>query len=123
MENNCYFCTIAVSQLPNNYLFTAMFNHIVLFKLKDFQNDQLKAETRDQIKNALLGLKEKIAGLKYIEVGNNFELNAASFDLSLVTRFDSYDEFLVYRDHPEHQKVVGLVRANTVDRAVVDYVD
>ncbi len=100
-----------------------MFNHIVLFKLKDFQNDQLKSEIRDQIKNALLGLKEKIAGLEYLEVGNNFELNAASFDISLITRFNTYEEFLVYRDHPEHQKVVGLVRANTVDRAVVDYVD
>ena len=38
-----------------------MFNHIVLFKLKDFQNDQLKSEVRDQIKMALLGLKDKIA--------------------------------------------------------------
>ncbi len=100
-----------------------MFNHIVLFKLKDFQNDQQKSEIRDRIKNALLELKEKIAELEYIETGNNYELNAASFDLSLITRFKSYEGFLVYRDHPEHQKVVVLVRANTVDRAVVDYED
>ena len=100
-----------------------MFNHIVLFKLKDFRNDQLKSEIREQIKNTLLGLKEKIVELEYIEVGNNFELETASFDLSLITRFNTYEGFLVYRDHPEHQKVVGLVRANTVDRAVVDYVD
>ncbi len=100
-----------------------MFNHIVLFKLKDFQDDQLKAGARAQIVNALEGLKDKIDALKYIEVGSNFELNAASFDISLVTRFESYEEFLVYRDHPEHQKVVVLVRENTVDRSVVDYVD
>jgi hypothetical protein len=100
-----------------------MFNHIVLFKLKDFQNEQIKSEVRDEIKNALLGLDEKITELKYIEVGNNFELNAASFDISLVTRFDSFESFIVYRDHPAHQKVVTLVRANTSDRAVVDYID
>ncbi len=100
-----------------------MFNHIVLFKLKDFQEDQLKAEIREQIANALLRLKEKIAALKYIEVGANFELNGASFDISLVTRFDSYEGFIHYRDHAEHQKVVSLVRENTVDRAVVDYLD
>jgi len=100
-----------------------MFNHIVLFKLKDFQNDQLKAEIRDQIKNGLLGLQGKIAELKQIEVGNNFELNSISFDIGLVTRFDSYEGFVTYRDHPEHQKVVGLVLANTVDRAAVDYLD
>lgn len=100
-----------------------MFNHVVLFKLKDFQNDQLKTEVRDQIKVALLGLKDKIAELKHIEVGTNFELNGPSFDVSLITRFDSKEGFEVYRDHTEHLKVVGLVRANTVDRAVVDYFD
>ncbi len=100
-----------------------MFNHIVLFKLKEFQNDQQKSEIRDQIKQALLGLKEKIAELKHIEVGSSIETNSASFDISLITRFDSKEAFEVYRDHPEHLKVVGLVRANTVDRAVVDYFD
>lgn len=98
-----------------------MFNHIVLFKLKDFQNDQLKTEVRDQICKALLGLKEKITELKYLEVGYNFELNGSSFDISLITRFDAQEDFLNYRDHPEHLKVVSLVRENTVDRAVVDY--
>ena len=98
-----------------------MFNHLVHFKLKDFQDDQLKADIRDQIKNALLDLKGKIPELKVIEVGTNFELNAASFDIGLITRFDSYEGFLVYRDHQEHLKVVSLVRANTVDRSVVDY--
>jgi hypothetical protein len=98
-----------------------MFNHIVLFKLKDFQNDQQKSKIRDQIKNALLGLEGKIAALKQIEVGSSIELNSGSFDISLITRFDSREGFEVYRDHPEHLKVVTLVRANTVDRAVVDY--
>ncbi len=100
-----------------------MFNHLVLFKLKEFQDDQSKSEVRDQIKNELLSLKEKIEELKQIEVGNNFELNASSFDIGLITRFDSLEGFVTYRDHPEHQKVVGLVRANTIDRAVVDYWD
>jgi hypothetical protein len=100
-----------------------MFNHIVLFKLKEFQNDQMKSEIRDQIKNALVGLPAKITELKYLEVGTNFELTGGSFDISLITRFDSKEEFEVYRDHPEHLKVVTLVRNNTVDRAVVDYFD
>ena len=100
-----------------------MFNHIVFFKLKDFQDNQTKADVRDQIKNALLGLKEKIDVLKYIEAGSSIELNNGSFDISLITRFDSKEAFEIYRDHPEHQKVVGLVRENTTDRAVVDYLD
>ena len=100
-----------------------MFNHLVHFKLKEFTDDQSKADIRDQIKNALLDLEGKIPELKVIEVGTNFELNASSFDIGLITRFDSYEGFLVYRDHAEHQKVVSLVRANTVERSVVDYLD
>lgn len=100
-----------------------MFNHIVLFKLKDFQTDQEKSAVRDQICTALLGLKTKISELQAIEVGSNFDLASGSFDISLITRFDSMEGFLTYRDHPEHLKVVALVRANTVDRAVVDYVE
>ena len=98
-----------------------MFHHIVLFKLKDFQDDSQKMQVRTAIADALLGLKEKISELRYIEVGASSELNAGSFDISLITRFDSKEAFEVYRDHREHLKVVALVRANTVDRAVVDY--
>ncbi len=100
-----------------------MFNHIVLFKLKDFQNDQQKTEASEQICRALLELKEKITELKYLEVGSNYEPNGPSFDISLITRFEAKEDFLTYRDHPEHLKVVSLVRENTVDRAVVDYME
>jgi hypothetical protein len=100
-----------------------MFNHIVLFKLRNFEDEAQKSLVRKQIANALLDLKGKIAELKQIEVGENFELNNTSFDISLITRFDSVEGFEIYRDHPEHQKVVQLVRANNVDRAAVDYFD
>jgi hypothetical protein len=100
-----------------------MFNHIVLFKLRNFEDETQKSLVRKQIADALLDLKSKIAELKLIEVGENFELNTSTFDISLITRFDSVEGFEIYRDHPEHQKVVKLVRANTVDRAAVDYFD
>lgn len=100
-----------------------MFNHLVLFKLKEFQNDQVKSGIRDEIKNALNALPEKIGELRYLEAGNHHELNGGTFDIGLITRFDSIEAFHIYRDHPEHLKVVELVRANTIDRAVVDYFD
>ena len=100
-----------------------MFNHIVLFKLKEFQDDQQKSAVREEIKGALLSLQNSITELKSIEVGTNFELSASSFDISLITRFDAHQDYLVYQNHPEHLKVVDLVRANTIDRAVTDYYD
>ena len=48
-----------------------MINHVVLFKLKEFENEDQKAVVRNKIKNALLSLKDKIKELKYIEIGQN----------------------------------------------------
>lgn len=98
-----------------------MINHVVLFKLKEFESETAKTEAVLEIKNALLGLNGKIAELKYIEVGNNFELAAKSFDICLITHFESLDGLNVYATHPEHLKVVDVVRKYAIDRAAVDF--
>lgn len=98
-----------------------MINHVVLFKLKEFENEDQKAVVRNKIKNALLSLKDKVEELKYIEVGQNHELNSASFDICLITHFESLKDLDAYQVHPEHLKVVEVVKPNVASRAVVDF--
>lgn len=98
-----------------------MINHTVLFKLKEFENEDLKGAVRYKLEHALLALKEKIDVLKYIHVGQNIEFNSTSFDICLVAHFETLHDLEVYRDHPEHLKVGELVKHSTTDRAVVDY--
>ncbi len=98
-----------------------MINHTVVFKLRDFENEDQKAVVRNKIKQALLALKEKIEVLKYIEVGLNFELMSSSHDICLITHFETIHDLEVYRNDPEHLKVAELIKANTIDRAVVDF--
>ena len=98
-----------------------MINHVVLFKLKEFETEKEKSAMRDQIKSSLLGLKGKIDELKYIEVGNNYQLDSASYDICLITHFESFDDLKKYAVHPEHLKAVDLVRNNTSARAAVDF--
>jgi hypothetical protein len=98
-----------------------MIKHVVLFKLKEFENEDQKAVVRNKIKNALLGLRGKIDELKYIEVGNHFQLQSNAFDLCLITHFDTMADLETYQIHPEHQKVVDLLRPNLVNRAMVDF--
>jgi hypothetical protein len=76
---------------------------------------------RHKITHSLLALKEKIEVLKYIEVGQNYELITASHDICLITQFETLDDLEIYRIHPEHLKVFELIKANTTLRAVVDY--
>ena len=98
-----------------------MINHVVLFKLKEFENEDLKAVVRSKIKKALLVLKDRISEIKYMEVGENYDLNATSYDIGLITHFESLADLDIYRIHPEHLKVIELINANTIGKAVVDF--
>jgi hypothetical protein len=98
-----------------------MINHVVLFKLKEFDNEDQKAVVRNKIKNALLSLKDKIEELKYIEIGQNHQLNSDSFDICLITHFETLDDLNSYQVHPEHLKVAEIVKVNVSARATVDY--
>jgi len=98
-----------------------MIQHIVLFKLNEFENEDLKAVVRNKITHALLALKDKIEVLKYIQVGQNCELMSPSHDIGLITHFETLGDLEVYRVHPEHLKVVELIKSNTSGRAVIDF--
>ena len=97
-----------------------MINHVVLFKLKDYP-EQEKREIMAELISALKGLKDKIKEAKYIEVGANYELDAKSYDLALISHFENLDDLETYRVHPEHQKVVKRIGETTVSRAAVDF--
>lgn len=97
-----------------------MINHVVLFKFKAYSPAE-KQEKLNHLKTALLGLKGKIEQLQQIEVGLNYELNSKSYDLCLLSHFENETDLDIYRVHPEHLKVLELVKEYTDLRAAVDY--
>ena len=97
-----------------------MINHVVLFKLNEY-SDIEKPKVIAEMKSLLEGLKGKIEELKYIEVGVNYELNSKSYDIALITHFNSMEDLDKYRIHPEHKKVVARFAELTADRAAVDF--
>jgi len=97
-----------------------MINHVVLFKLKQYPAEE-KSKILAELKASLLALTGKISELKYIEVGENYELDSKSYDLALLTHFETIADLDVYRVHPEHMKVVKFVGEVTEARAAVDF--
>jgi hypothetical protein len=97
-----------------------MINHVVLFKLKEYSAEE-KMQVIAKLKSKLLALKDKIEELKYIEVGENYELEAKSYDFALLSHFESVEDLDIYRVHPEHLKVLEYVGQTTVARAAVDF--
>ncbi len=98
-----------------------MINHVVLFKLKKYDSESEKQNVISSIEDALLNLAGEIKELKHIEVGVNYELAAKSYDICLISHFETVADLDIYRVHPEHVKVAELIGQHAVERAAVDF--
>lgn len=94
-----------------------MIVHIVMFKFKDENKSLNIAEVAKRL-NALATL---IPALKKMEVGVNFTDSDRAFDLSLYSTFETKEDLGLYAIHPEHLKVVELIKSVTLESKVVDY--
>ncbi len=97
-----------------------MINHVVAFKLKDFQVEE-KANVRSELKAILEGLKDKIAEIKFIEVGINHEIESNNYDFVLISHFENLEDLKKYQEHPEHRKVAKRIHETVDTRAAVDF--
>jgi hypothetical protein len=95
-----------------------MIKHIVFFKLKNRSDLFMNVK---KLQDSLNALPSKINQIKYFETGLNITDSERSYDLSLISEFDSTDTLEEYRAHPEHQKVVELIKNICDSTAVVDY--
>ncbi|MEK8128569.1 Dabb family protein [Paenibacillus filicis] len=74
-----------------------MLTHVVFFKLKDRSPEAVQA-TADVLRN----MEGKIEVLRHIEVGLDVLHSERSYDIALITKFDSQADLAVYDNHPLH---------------------
>lgn len=98
-----------------------MVKHLVLWKLKEMAEGFSKAENARRIKIELEGLRGKIADIKALEVGLNFNDSVAAYDVALYSEFESREALDRYQKHPEHVRVAALVNQVREERVVADY--
>ena len=78
-----------------------MITHIVCFKLKDNSAESVAGTAA-----VLRGMEGKIDELKYIEVGIDVLHSERSYDIALITKFESMAALEAYQVHPVHKKVI-----------------
>ena len=89
-----------------------MIRHIVMFKIKDEFKDEIP-----QLVQNFYGMKGKIEGMVNLEAGADFLHSERSYDLALITIFESREAFEAYQTHPAHlpvKKRMGEVRVSSV---------
>ncbi|MBN2870284.1 MAG: Dabb family protein [Campylobacterales bacterium] len=94
-----------------------MLVHIVMFQFKE----ENKEANMARVKEMLEALPSKIDTLKRMEVGIDVSRSERSFDMALVSMFESQEGLDVYAPHPAHQEVVRFIKEVTVLSKVVDY--
>ncbi len=94
-----------------------MYIHTVLWNLQEGKTK----EDYKKIEGLLLALKPVIKELKEAKVGfSDIEPNENSRQICLVTYFENEEDYIVYRDHPEHVKVKEEIQKVFKDRVVSD---
>ena len=83
-----------------------MFTHIVLFKVKEPTTENLEF-----LKKTFLSMNGNIDELKELEVGVDVIRSDRSYDIGIITRFDSKEDYLSYDVNELHvekvKKVIG----------------
>ncbi|GFE62085.1 Dabb family protein [Geobacter sp. AOG2] len=96
-----------------------MITHIVFFKLSDASAENLAA-TRGK----LLGMQGKVPQLRHLEAGIDVIRSERSYDLALVTKFDSLDDLQAYQVHPYHAgEILPHMKSVCSSIVAVDYQD
>ena len=93
-----------------------MITHVVLFKLKDRSPASI-----EKARSILAGMEGRIPQLRYLEVGTDVLHSERSYDIALITRFDSMEDLAAYQAHPVHVKVAEYIMSVKESAVAVDF--
>lgn len=95
-----------------------MFRHVVMFKW----NDDVDEAHIEQTAAALTALAADMPQVRDYRHGRDLGITDGNFDYAIVGEYDSVDDYVVYRDHPDHQALIQKYIAGRVSaRAAVQY--
>ncbi len=91
--------------------------HVVFIKFKE----TVKEENIKELEEALSKLPSVIPEIRQYEFGRDVVRSERSYDFALVSEFDDLDALKQYQIHPEHQKVLGIVKELAENILAVDF--
>jgi len=94
------------------------FRHVVMFTW----NDDVDSAHPAAVGAALSTLPDLIPEIAVYRHGPDAGVNEGNFDYVVVADFASRDDYLVYRDHPEHRAVIAeMITGRVASRAAGQY--
>jgi hypothetical protein len=95
-----------------------MIRHVVAFRW----NDTSTPDHRSDLGAALDALPNAIPAISVYRHGPDLGVNDGNHDYAIVADFTTVDDFLTYRDHPEHQRFIAEhIAGRVAERAAVQF--
>ena len=98
-----------------------MLKHIVMWRFRESFGGKTRRELMQEQKDALLALPDRIEWIRSMEVGEDVVHGEHSYDMALVSTFDSREDMLAYRSHPDHMVISRRMKDYVTDRVCIDY--
>jgi hypothetical protein len=95
-----------------------MLKHLVFMKF----HPDASPERIGDMEKGLGALPQLIPEIKYYDFGRDVMRSDRSFDFGLISHFDDRQSLRRYAEHPEHQKVLAVIKEICVDIAAVDFI-
>ena len=93
-----------------------MIRHVVLYTIKDEYKEKIP-----QLIENFYSMKGRIPGLLEVESGGDELHSERSYDLALITVFESWEAFRAYQTHPAHLPVKAEMHKARSGSVSVDY--
>ena len=97
-----------------------MIEHVVMWKFADSAEGKTREENMAIVRERLFALPAIIPEIKFMQIGRDVSRTEMSYDMMLVTRFDSMEDLHTYKVHPAHVGVASYVAKVNVARVVLD---
>lgn len=96
-----------------------MIRHIVFLKSSE-KDAKRKSEIIIELADKLTALEKLISEIQSIDIGINISKSESTYNISLLTTFNSEDDLNTYRYHTEHIKVIDYIKNNNIETTAVD---
>ena len=97
-----------------------MIEHVVMWKFADNAEGKTREENMAIVRERLFALPAIIPEIKFMQIGRDVSRTEMSYDMMLVTRFESLDALHTYKVHPAHVEVASYVAKVKTARVVLD---
>lgn len=97
-----------------------MIRHVVMWRFEENAEGKTRLQNMEYIRDRLMALLPIIPEIKRMEIGFDVLHSDMSYDMILLTEFDSLDDLSYYKNHPDHVAVSRYVAKVRTSRVVCD---